>query len=78
MLMCKEAQHICYCGKTYPCTYPNWVCPTNNGDEDAHMCDECLEEEYKRQTEFFDSYQENPSDMPNIHTIDWQKRGTKL
>lgn len=41
--MCNLTFHNCYCGKTYPCPYPNWVCPTLNGDEDGNMCDECLD-----------------------------------
>jgi hypothetical protein len=41
------AQHLCRCGKTYDCPYchtPNsFACPTINEDEDANMCDECLD-----------------------------------
>lgn len=25
------------------CALPNWVCPTVNGDEDANLCEACLE-----------------------------------
>lgn len=42
--MCDRKEHTCYCKKVYPCTVPNWMCSTNNGDEDANMCDECLEQ----------------------------------
>lgn len=54
ILMCDDGRHVCYCGKTYVCTVPNWVCPTRNDDEDSSLCDECLEKEAIRQQEFWD------------------------
>lgn len=41
--MCTHQSHTCYCGKVYLCSLPNWVCPTVNGDEDANLCEVCLE-----------------------------------
>jgi hypothetical protein len=52
--MCDDQRHTCYCGKAYPCTLPNWVCPTRNEDEDQNMCEECLEAEAARQQAWAD------------------------
>lgn len=41
--MCRQKFHTCRCGNEYPCNSPNWVCPTLNRDEDANMCDSCLD-----------------------------------
>ena len=47
--------HKCYCGKDYECPYcftpESYICPTLNGDEDANMCDPCMNkfaEDYQR------------------------------
>ena len=39
--------HKCYCGIDYECpwcgTPEGFICPTVNCDEDAYMCDACIE-----------------------------------
>ena len=69
--MCKLGSHICYCGKVYTCTLPNWVCPTINEDEDAFMCDECLEKYEASYNEFIDSPESH--EPLNIRVIPWKK-----
>lgn len=53
--MCSMKSHKCYCGKEYPCSYPNFACPTINEDEDMNQCDECID---KFTTEYRNAYED--------------------
>lgn len=53
--MCDMLKHRCYCGVDYDCTDSNWLCPTNNGDEESNMCPKCLDKWEQEYTEWFNS-----------------------
>lgn len=52
--------HECYCKKEYPCqactSGNSWACSTANDDEDANMCNECLERFAEEASEYEDNY----------------------
>jgi len=60
--MCSEKQHKCYCGVDYSCNYPDFACPTINGDEDGHMCNYCFNnwaDDYSMDWAYEDEYIED-------------------
>lgn len=57
--MCNIGKHLCYCKTEYECNVPNWICSTINGDEDANMCDACLNKLAEEMQEWQDNYKES-------------------
>lgn len=58
--MCDMLKHKCYCGTEYDCIDPNWLCPTNNDDEEANLCPTCLERQANEYEEWY--YSQEPED----------------
>ena len=69
--MCYELFHHCnYCQKEYPCSDPNYICPTINSDENRNMCRDCEKKEAEAFQRWIDS---NPDgEIPSLD--EWEKK----